>query len=31
MAGCWVRSHLVHVAAELFYEGGSLDLLGGWY
>jgi hypothetical protein len=28
-AGVW--SQLVHVAAELLYEGGCLDFWGGWY
>ena len=31
MACCWSWSQLVHVVAELLYEGGCLDLRGGWY
>ena len=30
VACCWSWSQLVHVAAELLYEGGCLDLRGGW-
>ena len=31
MACCWGLSQLVHVVAELLYEGGCFDLRGGWY
>jgi len=31
MACCWGRSQLVHVAAEVLYEGRCPDLRGGWY
>jgi hypothetical protein len=31
VACCWGWSQLVHVVAELLYEGGCLDLWGGWY
>ena len=30
VACCWGFSQLVHLAAELLYESGCLDLRGGW-
>jgi len=31
MVCCWGWSQLVHVTAELLYEGGCLEPRGGWY